>query len=96
MSDAPPRALILDEARDLICGDRNEAYGDPVESMTRIAAYFNLRTGLNITARQAAIFLECLKDVRSDMNPGHRDSIVDRCGYSAIKWECALAETRDG
>ncbi len=91
----PPRALILTDAISLICGERQDAYGPPVESMTRIAAYFTMRSGIKITAYQAALFLECLKDARSDMNPMHRDSVIDGCGYKAIKWECAMAERGD-
>jgi hypothetical protein len=88
----PPRALILADAIALTCGDREQEYGPPIESMARIAAYFTMRSGIPIRAYHAALFLECMKDARSDVNPGHRDSFVDGCAYRAIRWECAMAE----
>lgn len=90
----PTRGLILDEARALICGDRNATYGDPVDSFTRAAAIFTARTGIPLTARQAVILMECVKQARRDANPLHRDSYTDDAGYIGIEYECALAESK--
>ena len=55
-------------------------------SFPEIARRFNQRTGLNINARQAVVFLQVLKQVRRDTAPGfHRDSFVDEACYIALE-----------
>lgn len=88
------RAAILDEAKALTCGDREETYGPPVESFTRAAAIWSARTGKPMTAREMVIAMECVKQARRDANPLHRDSYVDDAAYVGIEYECAVAEAR--
>lgn len=89
---APQRALLLEEAKTLICGDRNRAYGEPVGNMQHIADIFNAITGRDLSAREVAILHHATKIARRARNITHRDSYVDGPGYSAIEYECALAE----
>ena len=59
-------------------------------SFPEIARRFNQRTGLNINARQAVVFLQVLKQVRRDTAPFfHRDSFVDEACYLALEAEYA-------
>jgi len=87
-----PRARMLERAIDLTCGDRNAAYGDPVENHQHIADIFNAITGRDITAREVALFHQATKLARRARNPTHYDSYVDGAAYTGIELECALAE----
>lgn len=59
-------------------------------SFPEVARRFNQRTGLNLNARQAVVFLQVLKQVRRDMAPAfHRDSFVDEACYIALEAEYA-------
>ena len=86
------RAVILDEARALTCGNRNADYGDPVANHQHIADIFNAITGRDISAREAALFHTATKLARRAKNPRHRDSYVDGAAYTAIEYECAISE----
>lgn len=92
---APDRANILNEARDLTCGDRNASYGEPVENHAHIARIFNAITGRDLSAREIALVQQATKLARRAKNPTHRDSYVDGAAYTGIEYECALAEARD-
>ena len=88
----PPRAACLTEARDLTCGDRDRAYGEPVANMQHIADIFNAITGRDITAREVALMQQATKLARRWHNPTHRDSYVDGMAYGGIEYECALTD----
>ena len=90
-TDTPTRVLLLEEAAALTAGDRNKAYGPPVENMQHIADIFNAITGHQLTARDVPLFHVATKLARLYHNPTHRDSHVDCAAYAAIAYECALA-----
>lgn len=96
-ANTPLRVLILEDAADLTGagGDRNKDYGDPVENHAHIARIFNAVTGRDMTAREVAIMLGCVKWARRARSPLHRDSYVDGTAYAGIEYECALAESQD-
>ena len=87
----PVRVECLQEAALLTAGDREAAYGPPVENMQKIANIFNAITGHNITAADVATFHMATKLARSAYNPTHRDSTVDLMAYAGIRLECDLA-----
>ena len=86
------RVGCLEEAAELTSGDRNEAYGDPVQNHQHIANIFNAITGRNLSAREIAILHQATKLARRFNNPLHRDSYVDGMAYAGIEYECALAD----
>lgn len=88
----PQRAAINTEAADLVTGDRNRDYGDPVENHEHIAAIYNAWQKANLTALDICRVLTCVKLARVTTTPQHRDSYVDRCGYAGIEYEIAVAE----
>lgn len=90
----PLRISCLEEAARLTGGDRNKAYGEPVDNMMHTADIFNAITGRDITAREAAIFMVAAKLARLKTTPAHRDSHVDAAAYMAILYECAVAEAQ--
>lgn len=86
------RGGVLDEAKRLTEGDRNESYGSPVPNMQHIADIYNAITGQSVSARDVALMHQATKLARRYHNPLHRDSYVDNCAYAGIEFECALAE----
>ncbi|HYS44600.1 MAG TPA: DUF6378 domain-containing protein [Geobacteraceae bacterium] len=93
---ASPRVSVIDEARQLITGDRNNAYGPPTQDFMRTAALasaFGFQVnGKPVRSYQVAIFMELLKISRLAWTPGKRDSWADTIGYAACGYECAVTE----
>ena len=85
---------ILDEAREIIYGDREQTYGKPSKNLQAIAelwnAYIESKTGSvsELTAKDVALMMIMLKVARLANNPKHRDSVVDICGYAALIERC--------
>lgn len=79
---------ILDEAKGLVYGEREGAYGHPLDDFTRTAklwrAYFHAKGAgvVNIDASDVAQLMMLLKISRL-LNGYHRDSCVDLAGYAA-------------
>jgi hypothetical protein len=86
------RSGILEEASNLISGERHEEYGDAKENFDRIAGYWNAHLGLInfISARDVAAMMVLLKISRLHGDgPKDVDTYVDICGYAAIGGEIA-------
>lgn len=88
------RGRLLDTAKQLTCGDRNETYGPPHENLSDCAllweTYMNTkkRYSIRITAEDVAWMMVLLKMTRSFQPGYHRDNYVDASAYSAIAGEC--------
>ena len=82
------RGEILNTARELTDGDRNEQYGDPYLEYERLGKVWGARLGITIAPHQAALMMADLKANRLWFNPGHEDSPVDGAAYFAIAGEC--------
>lgn len=89
--DKTTREIVLDEAKALTTGDRQDSYGEPVENMERIARLFNEMTGHNITGSDVAMLHVATKLARLRTSPDHRDSVVDLAAYAGIYRECVEA-----
>lgn len=78
---------ILQEAHDLIFGDRQEDYGKPGECLGRIAdiwnAQLNKKLRENLTGHDVALLMAGLKLARA-AHRYKRDSLVDAAGYLAL------------
>jgi len=86
---------ILDEAKEIIYGDREKTYGHPAKNLMVIAkmwqAYFQAKgeTLQNfITPQDVAVMMMLLKCARLGNDPEHRDSLVDAAGYAALIERC--------
>lgn len=99
--DAPefsesPRGDVLDEAKQLITGDRNNAYGPPTQDFQRtadMASAFGFQVnGQPLASHHVAIFMVLLKMSRLAWTPTKRDSWVDTAGYAGCGYECAVTE----
>lgn len=89
---------VLEEAHEIIYGDREQTYGTPSKNLDTIAkmwsAYVNASSGLaefvnlEFQPKDVAIMMVLLKAARLANDPEHRDSIVDICGYAALIERC--------
>lgn len=93
----PPRVSVLQEAMDLITGERNETYGPPTQNFTDIAAMWTvqlghkLKPGERVSSGDVAWMMIELKAVRHKASP-KRDNWADSAGYSGCGYECDVAE----
>lgn len=88
------RRTMLDEAANLVDGDRNVSYGDPSADFRRTAnlwsTYLDGKTALD--AHDVAAMMALLKLSRIRWSPEKRDSWVDLAGYAA----CGLDTIPEG
>jgi hypothetical protein len=92
------RKAVLAEATEYVCKDRQSSYGTPEDNFSNIAAFWNTyllakyKGGeIALTAVDVALMMDLLKSARLMHNPTHRDSWVDKAGYSACGADIALA-----
>ena len=81
MPDINSRGELLDEAKALVCGDRNAQYGDPRPNHERIAALWSAYLGRTVTAHDVAMCMVLVKVARDAHHP-KRDNLVDVAGYA--------------
>ena len=91
MTDKTMRAELLDEANDLVNGDRNNTYGPPHQDFQHTADMMSAlgfsHNGKPIEAHHVAMILAAVKLSRLSWSPGKRDSWVDLAGYAACGHE---------
>ena len=83
------RANILDTAKELTCGDRDQDYGSPVPNHIDIARGWEVLLGTKITPAQVALCMVWVKACRTKTSPQRRDHYDDMAAYAAIAGECA-------
>lgn len=83
--ESPPAGTVLEEAQQLIYGDRHEAYGPASESFAAtgkaVGAIFRL--GRDLTAAEVAMFFIIHKLTR-EHHKAKRDNRVDIAGYAGL------------
>lgn len=98
-----PRASALNEARDLITGDRNAQYGPPTQDFQRAAELLQAcgfrRVDAedivhDIVSSDVALIIAQVKVSRLMHSRDKRDSWVDLAGYAACGYECAVEEAK--
>lgn len=94
-----PRASALDEAKQLITGDRNNQYGPPTQDFQRSADALNAYgyrgpDGRPLQAHDIAIMVMSVKLSRLMWTPEKRDHWVDIAGYAGCGYECAVEEAK--
>lgn len=72
---------ILDEAKGLIYGARQGAYGHPFQDFSKTALIWQAILGIPVTPEQVALCLIGVKISREVNKHGH-DNIVDMIGYA--------------
>lgn len=83
------RDEILQEAAELINGDRQAAYGPAKANFQRIADGWSVLLGVEVSPQQVALCMTWLKMARLVHQPGHKDSHVDAAAYIALAAELA-------
>lgn len=74
---------ILQEALQLVNGDRNEAYGNPKAKYEVIAALWSAVLGFKVEPRQVILCMIATKLGRESMKH-KRDNLVDLSGYCEV------------
>ena len=82
---------MLQQAHDLVYGERQQDYGTPVKNFTQIAMVWNgllaHKLSKPITAVDVTLLMDGLKSVRLMNSPDHADSWIDKAGYTACGGE---------
>ena len=81
------REEILKEAESLVNGPRAKDYGDAHENHKRIAKMWSVLLERDVTVAQVYQCMIAVKLSRLIETPGHEDSWLDICGYSALGGE---------
>lgn len=97
MNEDSPRASLLNEAKALVCQERNNDYGPPFEDFSRTADILNAMgyrgpDGRDLLAHDTAVILASVKLSRIVVSPQKRDHWADLAGYAACGHECADEE----
>ena len=92
------RAQILNEARDIVCSDRNKQYGEPEDNFAVIGELWSqyLRRAKNVAidlnGYDVGMLMALFKIGRLETGTPKRDNFVDLAGYVACAAEIALRE----
>lgn len=92
MSVAQERARILDAAKECVCKNRQEQYGDVESNFAMIADLWSVYLGFEITPVDVGMMMTLLKIARIKGGTFKEDSFVDACGYIACAAELAKGE----
>lgn len=88
-----PRS-ILDEAREIVHGDREQTHGSPDHNLRAIAKIWSallrdrLRDGDDVTPQMVCLMMAGLKLARASNRPSHREHALDVAGYMALMERC--------
>lgn len=98
-SDAEPRS-ILDEAREIIHGDREQTHGKPDRNLRAIADIWtailgsSLKDDEHVTPQLVCLMMAGLKLARAANRPSHREHAVDTVGYMALMERCNFLDPK--
>lgn len=93
MSCATPviEKTLLQQAHEIIHGDREQTYGNPQKNLDTIAALWSIHLSrtteenITLTARDVCGMMILLKQARLMNTPDHRDSLMDIAGYAGLQ-----------
>lgn len=86
-----PRIQVLDDAKTIIMGQRDQQYGGPEDNFNRIAAIWSVLFGRKFTAEDVAMAMVGVKLARYASNSGFQpDTWTDIVGYGACGYEVGL------
>ncbi len=95
---ANTRKQVLETAEELVNGDRNVDYGDPISDFRTTAnmwsAYLSRRldSPVSLQPHDVAAMMMCLKISRISWVPDKEDNWIDLAGYAACGWDCVERE----
>jgi hypothetical protein len=82
------REKLLDEAKAIVCGDRDQQYGKPEDSFYVIAKLWSVYMMSRLDERDVAMMMILLKVARDVSGESKRDNLIDIVGYAACAAEC--------
>jgi len=86
----PESKSILQEAQEIIYGDREKTYGSPDKNLATISEYWSTYLSkkygdpVELDVNDVCVMMALLKLSRLGNSPDHRDSKVDTAGYIAL------------
>ncbi len=91
------RSYILAEAKQCVCGHREQDYGTPENNFQLIADLWNAYMGQGplFTPKDVAMLMSLLKIARIRTGTGTADCYIDLAGYAACAGEIATREKLD-
>ena len=81
------RGKILDKAKEIINGARQDQYGRPEDSFQAIANFWNAylkNVKGDLNSFDVAMLMALMKVARMLRTSGYEDSAIDACGYIAL------------
>lgn len=90
MSDTKERGAILDKAKQIINGERQDQYGSPEDNFSDIAVlwtWWASKSKFGFSRHDVAMMQALLKIARIRSGSGKEDSYVDCAGYVALASE---------
>ncbi|MGA4517406.1 DUF6378 domain-containing protein [Solibacillus silvestris] len=81
------RNECLDKAKEIVCKDRENDYGDPENNFGLIAGLWSAYLQKTINAKDVAMMMALLKIARIKNGAFKEDSFVDLAGYAACACE---------
>lgn len=89
-----PRIQVLEDAKTIIMGQRDQQYGGPEDNFRRIAVVWSMMFGREFTAEDVAMAMVGVKLARYASNSGFQpDTWTDIVGYGACGYEVGLKST---
>jgi hypothetical protein len=97
--DKSERRKLLEDTVNLIDGERNADYGEPIDDFSQTALFIQayldgttrVRGKLIILPHDVAIIQDFVKTSRIITSPGKRDHWADKTGYSGCGWDTVVA-----
>lgn len=98
MDDVNMRGSVLDKAKAIINGARQDQYGNPEDSFASIAkfwnAYIGCKMGLEgftiIKSKDVALMMTVFKIARELHGAGKEDNMIDAAGYIGLAADMSL------
>lgn len=81
------RSEILDKAKDIVNGQREQDYGSPEDNFNKIAMLWTAYLGHDVTAKDVVAMMILLKLARAQTGRGTDDCYIDIAGYAACGGE---------
>lgn len=83
---------LLEEAANIVEGQRKEDYGETYKSFERISNLWSAYLSCPVSPSDIAAMMIMLKISRAKQTPTHKDSWVDMAGYAACGYEVSQKE----
>lgn len=88
VTEATEREKLLDEAKRIVCGERDQQYGNPEDNFEKISKFWSYYLIYPVSKRDVAMMMVLLKVARESSGEEKHDNLVDIAGYAACAAEC--------